>query len=446
MRFRAARFASSVLALSLLGASSLLGFSCKGDPDEGAWCSAAMKPVTPTATPATWHKDVAPIFAQKCARCHDAGGIAPLSFTSFADVKSEKGLIRRVVEERTMPPFLASPCCSSYANDYSLTDEEIGVILGWVDQGGPEGDVAEAPPPRPTIGGLSRVDVTVGMAEEYTPKPPQGSTDDLRCFVMDWPLDHAAYVTGIDPHPGNRGIVHHLVVGVVGPDDASGAMALDAKDPLPGFDCSGGLGDIENVRALGGSLLGSDFPRGIGSRVEPGSKILLNIHYSTAKTTGSDKTTIDLRIGDSAREAKGIAIANPLWIAGDAFEVEAGEKDAVFFYKFLPELFTQRKPVMLEGVTPHMHYFGTKIALKALHADGTRTCLLEIPRWEFGWEQPYWFAEPKRFDPDDELYIECHFDNSAANQPGGGEPRDFSWGGDNQDMCAGFLSFTEISE
>jgi hypothetical protein len=240
--------------------------------------------------------------------------------------------------------------------------------------------------------------------------------------------------------------VHHLIVGLVGPDEANAAVARDAKDPRPGFDCGGGLGDIENVRALGGSLLGSDFPRGIGTLVEPGSKIILNIHYSTAKTNGPDQTEVDLRIDATARDAKGIGIANPLWIAGDAFEVPAGEKDAVFFYKLVPELFTRRKPVMLEGVTAHMHYFASKITVRALHADGTRTCLLEIPRWEFGWEQPYWLAEPKRLEANDEVYVECHFDNSAANQPNGGEPRDFSWGGNNQDMCAAFISFTEIPE
>ncbi len=444
MRIRSARFALSVIAL--VGTALALGPSCKGEPDEGAWCSDTMMTPAPVQASVTWHKDVAPIFEQKCARCDDAGGIAPLAFTSFADVSTQLALIRREVAERTMPPFLASTCCSSYANDYSLTDGEVSTILGWIDQGGPQGNIADAPPPLQKIGGLSRIDVTVGMRDPYTPKPPEGSTDDVRCFVVDWPLDRSAYVTGIDPRPGNRGTVHHLIVGLVGPGDANAAIALDAKDPRPGFDCSGGFGDLANVRALGGSLLGSDFPRGIGTLVEPGSKIILNIHYSTAKTNGPDQTEIDLRVDDMARDAKTIVVANPLWLMGNAFEVEAGDPDATFFYRFVPELYTQRKPVMLEGVTAHMHYFAKKIAVRVLHKDGSRSCLLEIPRWEFGWEQPYWLAEPKRLDPEDELYVECHFDNSAANQPNGGEPRDFSWGGDNQDMCAAFLSFTEISE
>jgi hypothetical protein len=420
--------------------------ACKGSPDEGPWCSAGQKAPEPASASLAWHRDAKPIFDQKCGRCHDEGGIAPLSLSTFADVSANLSLVRKVVAERTLPPFLAASCCSSYANDYSLTDDEMQKVLGWIDQGGPEGDPAAAQPPRPPIGGLSKVDISVKMKESYTPAPPSGTTDDTRCFVIDWPLDRAAYVTGLDPRPGNRSIVHHLIVGLVGPGDADDAVARDAKDPRPGFDCSGGFGDLRNVTSLGGSLLGGDFPRGIGALVEPGSKILLNVHYSTAKTTGADQTAIDFRVDDTARNAKTIVVANPLWLVGDAMEIPAGEKDAVFFYKFVPELFTGRKPVELQGVVPHMHYFATQVTVRALHKDGSRSCLLEIPRWEFGWEQPYWFAQPKRLEPEDEIYVECHFDNSAANQPAGTGPRDIAWGGDNQDMCSAFVTFTEVAE
>lgn len=81
--------------------------------------------------------------------------------------------------------------------------------------------------------------------------------------------------------------------------------------------------------------------------------------------------------------------------------------------------------------------------MRRIGSDGTRECLLEIPDWHFGWEQPFWFAEEHLLAADDELYLECHFDNSAANQNNGETPRDIAWGGNNQDMCAAFLSFTQ---
>lgn len=234
-------------------------------------------------------------------------------------------------------------------------------------------------------------------------------------------------------------------MGVVGPDEADYAVSRQGKDGRPGFDCKGGFGDLRAVEVLGGSLLGGDFPRGIGKAVAPGSKLVFSIHYSTAHATpGPDQTAVELRLDESATPSKSIGIANPAWVAGGAMAIPAGEKDATFFYRFSPTVFTRVKAVDLQSVTPHMHYFATRVAIRIIRANGDRECLLEIPRWDFGWEQPFWFAQPKRLEPDDEVYIECHFDNSAENQPDGQPPRDIAWGGDNQDMCAAFVGFTDV--
>jgi hypothetical protein len=434
---------------SCLRAFSIAAFgalaACKGEPDDTPWCSAGRTDPAPSTAPLTYHRDIQPILQQKCAACHEQGGIAGFPVLTYEEAFPRRGAIRAAVASRHMPPWLAARCCTSYFQDFSLTDDEYAAVLGWIDQGGPGGDPAEAPPPRPAIGGLSRIDVTVTMAEPYTPEPRSGTTDDVRCFVADWPMDEPVYITGLRPVPGAREVVHHLVVAAVLPDSVDEVMARDGADGRPGFDCQGGFGDLDwrDVRVLGGSLLGGDFPRGIGAKVEPGSKIVLNIHYSTAKATAADQTKVEMRIDASAQEAKGIALANPAWMVGGAMSIDAGEKDAVFFYRLEPDLFTGDDAVDLQSITPHMHYFGSKIVVRALHEDGSKSCLLEIPRWEFGWEQPFWLSEPKRLGPDDELYIECHFDNSAENQPDGKPPRDIAWGGGNQDMCAAFLSFTE---
>ena len=84
-----------------------------------------------------------------------------------------------------------------------------------------------------------------------------------------------------------------------------------------------------------------------------------------------------------------------------------------------------------------------RLTIRQRSQDRQAECLLEIPHWHMGWQQPFWFKQPKRLDPGDELYIECHFDNSQENQPNGRAPRDIGWGGENQDMCAAFMSFTD---
>jgi hypothetical protein len=344
-----------------------------------------------------------------------------------------------------MPPWQPADCCTPLYQDFGLTDEERASILAWIDAGAPEGNAADAGEARPPIGGLSRVDVTVTMPEPYVPSPLDGKADETRCFLIDWPLGEETYITGLEPRPGAREIVHHLIVSYVGPDDLLGIQALDDADEGPGFDCSSGLGEFPSVTPLGGSLLGGDFPRGIGRSIAPDSQILLQVHYSTSSDLPpADQTSLDFRVDDTAVDAGAMVIANAAWLVGETMLIPAGADDEVYWYQFDPLLFTGSKPVDLQGVTPHAHRYASQIRVLAVHPDGSTTCLLEIPDWEFGWEQPYWFDTPVRFDPEDALYLECRFDNSAANQPDGGAPRDIAWGEDDQDMCAAFLSFTVV--
>lgn len=434
------------LRLALLATSAAaLAVACKGSPDDTPWCSLEPRaPKAPSVATPTYHRDVGPIIQQKCGGCHASGGIAPFPLTSYEDARGSHPLIAQVTGSHRMPPWLAASCCTPYLYDFSLTDDEKALISRWSALGAPGGDRKTAPPPRPPLGGLSRVDLTIRIPEPYLPSPPPGSTDDNRCFVMDWPLDHAMHVTGLNPVPGVRSVVHHIIVGVMPPDEADAVIHRDQQDPGPGFDCNGGLGALQGIDVLGGSLLGSDLPRGLGKRVEPGSKLVVNIHYTTENGPPSpDQTAIQLKLDPTGRDFKSIAVANPVWLASGAMKIEAGEKDATFWYRYAPRALTKNKRVYLQSVTPHMHYFGSRMVTRIIRKDDRRECLMEIPRWDFGWEQPFWFAEEKVLEPGDDLYVECHFDNSAENQKNGAPPRDISWGGDNQDMCLSFVAFTE---
>ena len=416
------------------------------------WCADSPPPVTPpwSETP-TYHQHVAPILDARCVGCHVDGGVGPFPLDDYAMAFAYRDLVARATALRTMPPFLAADCCTEYHNDFSLTDAEIETTAQWVISGGLEGDPDAGPAMTlAPVGGLSRVDVTLEVAETYTLQPQPGRADDFRCFLVDWPVDREVFITGLNPVPGNRAIVHHLIVAALTGDAIETAEELDAEDEGSGFDCQGGLGtvNIRDVKVLGGSLLGSDFPDGLGTRVAPGSKILINIHYfaELERETYEDRTAIQIRYDETAREFEGLAVANPAWIVDDGMRIEAGESDAAFWFGYEPSAFTRGDPVLLRSVTPHMHYFGKRMRVMILREDGSTECLLEIPRWDFGWEQPFWFVEPKLLRPGDELYVECIFDNSAGNQPYGSEPRDIAWGADNQDMCAAFASFTRGME
>src|SRR5262249_36759154 len=155
-------------------------------------------------------------------------------------------LIKNAVVAHTMPPWLAARCCNEFTHDFGLTDQEIAKIVRWVDDDAPAGDPKDAPSTKPApIEGLSRADATLTMKQDYTPAPPPGSTDDTRCFLLDWPYDQEAFVTGFNPVPGNRSVVHHLVVAMISGDNLQKVEDRDGKDGRPGIDCTEGVGDLD---------------------------------------------------------------------------------------------------------------------------------------------------------------------------------------------------------
>ena len=83
-----------------------------------------------------------------------------------------------------------------------------------------------------------------------------------------------------------------------------------------------------------------------------------------------------------------------------------------------------------------MHTRGTRALLEIHHSDGTKECMLEIDRWNFHWQGAYAFMQPKTFNPDDSLYLECHWDNSMGTT-------DVYWGeGTADEMCLGSFYLT----
>ena len=79
---------------------------------------------------------------------------------------------------------------------------------------------------------------------------------------------------------------------------------------------------------------------------------------------------------------------------------------------------------------------------------GEEECLLDIPRWNFGWQRSFGLKQPVTLYSGDRLGLECTWDNSPDNQLiVGGEklpPRDVNWGDGTQDeMCLGIFYITQ---
>ena len=94
-----------------------------------------------------------------------------------------------------------------------------------------------------------------------------------------------------------------------------------------------------------------------------------------------------------------------------------------------------------------MHTLGAEISVTLDRGADGEECVIDIPAWDFNWQQFYSFPEGDTVfaEPGDRVNLRCAFDNSASNQPTvNGErqtPRDVAWGdGTFDEMCLSYLA------
>ena len=92
-------------------------------------CSAAAF----AAPDPTFYKDVLPILQNRCQECHRPGEIGPMPLSPI----SRRGPGPRPSRKRSccakMPPWFADPHYGKFANDRSLTKNEIDTLAAWAD-------------------------------------------------------------------------------------------------------------------------------------------------------------------------------------------------------------------------------------------------------------------------------------------------------------------------
>jgi hypothetical protein len=410
----------------------------------------------PTAGRLTWHRDVAPIVERKCSTCHEAGGVAPFALKTLADWNTYEAASLSAIRAGRMPPFPARLDCAEYAPTQALLPEQREVIERWLAEGKAEGKPDQFAPLPGAPDRLTRVDLSLPMKQPFT---PTRSPDEYRCFLIDWPFTETRYITGYELRPGQKSLVHHADLFFLNPAFVPEWQRRDDADPAPGWECY----DIPFGRE--GSWIGTyvpgmrgvDFPEGTGLRVPPGAKVYIQMHYNAAGgEVGPDQSTLDLRLETRVRRIAGVqALSDPKWL-NRQMRIPAGQKDVTHRFDIDPtplasiisEDFVDGRPLKLYATTMHLHQLGQATKLEILRADGSTTCAVDIPKWDFHWQLAYTLKTPITINPGDQVSVQCTFDNTAANQPVVNgvrvTPRDRNWGARTEDeMCVGGVFVTQ---
>ena len=88
--------------------------------------SALLTAVCALGAPApTFNKDVAPVFYQRCVKCHRPGDVAPMSLLDYKSARPWAKAIGEAVARRKMPPWFADPRYGHFSNDARLRTRKL---------------------------------------------------------------------------------------------------------------------------------------------------------------------------------------------------------------------------------------------------------------------------------------------------------------------------------
>ena len=449
----------------------------------------------PAARP-DFARDVAPIIRDKCASCHQLGGIAPFAFRSARDVAERADAVERMVRARKMPPWPPGVRSPFYRGQdrRALTARERATLLAWVDGASLLERKPVGKPATVTSGPRSgERELRLTAPVSYTPRGKNGSTDDYRCFVLDPGLTADAFVTSARVEPGVRSLVHHVILYRIDPENAAQTARLDAAEAGPGWTCFGGPGvstttqrglagldDAGWIAAWAPGWGGDRLADGIGIPIRAGSRVVMQVHYNLLNGRKPDRSSAVLTTVPKSADLT--PVATTLLPAPVELPCRKGEKaalcdrtaaleDQVRKYGsnagFIPAglLFLCTKnaaapvasavstcdrrvtqPTTVQAVGGHMHLLGASIRVELNPGTPRARVLLDIPRWDFHWQAMYVLRSPIAAKAGDVLRVTCRYDTAkrlTARTATERKPRYILWGeGTTDEMCLGVLQVT----
>ena len=381
----------------------------------------------------TFTKDIAPILQRSCQNCHRPnGGLAPMTLTTYEEVRPWARAIKLRTAKREMPPWFLekSVGIQEFKDDISLSDAEIATIGAWVDAGAPRGNLADMPPPRQfadtNAWSIGEPDLIVDSplitvkavgGDYHAPvvgATPTGLTEDrwIAAFeVKEYRPGEMQRSAGRPGGGNNYFVLHHQGITNVPPGELGngGEAGDDTRRP----------GTLSYTYEVGQNA--QFVPENAGIELKAGESIYFN---STHQHSIGKEVKMHVRIGFKLHP-KGYVPKYPLGYVGTGggsilsprvglgAELDIpGNTDNVRFDRF----YVLQKPARLVTFEPHLHASGKRMCLEAIYPDG-RMETMNCAGYNHAWVKTYIYQDhvapllPKGTT----LHVMAWYDNSVKN-------------------------------
>jgi hypothetical protein len=401
-----------------------------------------------------------------------------MSLLTYEEARPWARAIKARVVTRQMPPWHIDRSIGEYADDPSLTDQEVATIAAWVDGGAPEGDPADAPPPL-TFTPLDQwvfgePDLVVQMEKGF--EIPAEGPDFTPDEIVDPKITEDRYVKWVQIIPDAHCCVHHSHVYVQVPEDA------DREELALGMG-SNRENEIDLIEYAAGNDADM-FPEGTAKMIPAGSKFRFSSHYHPYGKATYDKQKVGIKFYPKGYKPKYVVTSHRIrtgvgndWVlnrervedlilrAGHKLDIDATSMptgalvednplNGVALLSIPPNTVARHerfwplpKPALIISFQPHMHFRGSRMLLEAIHPDGRREVLTDATQYEQNWQMTYTYKTPHLFPAGTILHTVSWHDNTAKNRHNPDPTAWIGWGSRTMDeMGHGWTDIAFLTE
>jgi mono/diheme cytochrome c family protein len=372
----------------------------------------------------TFTKDVAPIVQQNCQTCHRPGEGAPFSLLSYEDAKPWAKEMKRMVQQRQMPPWFEDGHTEVFANNRSLTQAQIDTIVAWANAGAPKGDPKDLPPAREFVQGwtIPKPDVTFQLPKAFS--IPDSGILEYQYVIVPTGFTKDTWVQDVEAAPSDRSVVHHIVAYVRRPGsnyfkDQPKNVFFEA--PPSKVDKKAPTDDVPSDWLVGYApgQPPDIFERGQAKLIPAGSDIVLEVHYMPEGKATTDQSSVGLVLAKETPKERVMT----LMAGNETFKIPPGDPN----YR-VDSSFTVRHDMTLLGVHPHMHTRGKDMTYRLVFPNGETRTILNVPHYNWHWQLWYNLAKPIELPKGTKIECTAHFDNSANNPENPDPTKTVIWG------------------
>jgi len=402
-------------------------------------CTLNLDPLPAAEQPLTYHNRISRIVQANCLECHRDGGVAPFPLATYEDVTAHAPMIKQVVEQGIMPPWFAALTAdapadaaaaghaqpeqpSLWANDRSLAAADKADLLAWIAGGQSLGDASDAPQPRSFASGwlIGKPDAVFKFPQPVAVKA--AGVMPYQSVLIDTRLSEDKWVQAIEIQPGDREVLHHMLVYVQLPGRKESSRMDDLLDELGGYWA---------VYVPGNATL--VYPPGFAKRLPKGAKLRCQIHYAPNGRATRDRSRIGVVYAAQPPQHE----VHVVGVANLRLRIPPGAKHH-------HEEAALRVPcdIQVLSLLPHMHVRATACRYRVVGEGDKSRPLLDIPRYDPNWQLLYRYHEPQPIAKGETIKFTAWYDNSERNPANPDPTQTVRWGSQLTDeMHLGYVEY-----